>query len=124
MLRWQSLANTDFHDQMANYVKPYVGMVPFDDIAVQKAWKNLETMFDVYENILKKQHYLINDTHITLADLMTFAPLTFGMRNVLGDEWRAHHPNITRWFIDILQSPIVKNSFKDFQFAAKEPARP
>lgn len=118
ILRWCSLANTDFCGSMANALKPLRGDLPYNKKQVEDGLRSINSIISVYEERLKTHTYLVGE-RITLADLLTASIFGKCVENLLGSEWRSEHQIIMRWFKTIIDSPIMKSFYVDFKMCEK-----
>ncbi|CCK70566.1 uncharacterized protein KNAG_0E03070 [Huiozyma naganishii CBS 8797] len=113
ILRWESLAVSDFLTQQVNYIGPLVGIRPYETHAVEKARGNLDTLLSLYESRLNDNKYLVRSDGVTMGDLLSAASFYFGFKTLYDAEWRSHHPGITNWYNEVTQTPYLESFFKD-----------
>ncbi|CAI4499773.1 ATM_1a_G0021800.mRNA.1.CDS.1 [Saccharomyces cerevisiae] len=73
ILRWESLSNSDFLNEVCEVFFPLIGVKPYNATEFKVARENVDTIVSLYEKRLKKQQYLVCDDHETLADLISAA---------------------------------------------------
>ncbi|CAL9735045.1 glutathione S-transferase Y-2 [Monosporozyma servazzii] len=114
ILRWESLSSSNLLMKEAYYIKPLIGMMPYDKDAHAQAKKELDAVVQIFEDHLKNHQFLVSD-HITLADLSVTSIFYFGFNFTFDEKWSQQYPNITRWYKEITKSPYVSNFFNDKQ---------
>ncbi|CAL9728251.1 glutathione S-transferase Y-2 [Monosporozyma unispora] len=124
VLRWESLAVSDFLNREIDVVGPFIGLLPYNAEAVAAAEKKLAIFLDIYEKQLTKNNGFLVGDHITLADLSTAGCFFLGFNFYNDPAWRAQYPTITAWYENVTKSPYVADFFKDKKFLAKKPAPP
>ncbi|CAI4468861.1 ABH_G0023420.mRNA.1.CDS.1 [Saccharomyces cerevisiae] len=78
ILRWESLSNSDFLNEVCEVFFPLIGVKPYNATEFKVARENVDTIVSLYEKRLKKQQYLVCDDHETLADLISAAAFSLG----------------------------------------------
>lgn len=110
-----SFSGSDVLNVLAGYVKPYIGMLPYDNTLEQKYLEKLSIFYKIFEEKLATQKYLTGD-EITIADLITATSLKLGFAFIFGKEWRNEHKSITEWFENVIHSKYLESHFKDFRY--------
>ena len=123
ILRWDALSVSDFLNREAAYVKPLLGLLPYDADASVIAKKQLDVVVQIFEDHLKNHEFLVGD-HITLADLSVTSSFFFGFNYAYDENWSQQYPNITRWYKEITKSPYVSKFFSDKQQVKSAPQPP
>ncbi|KAF2148382.1 elongation factor EF-1 gamma subunit [Myriangium duriaei CBS 260.36] len=105
ILRWMSFANSEVLPTTAAVFRPLLGKEPYNKKSVDEATKKTAEIVKVLED-----HFLINTflvgERITLADLFLTSLISRGFEYLFDKEWRAEHPNLTRWFSTVYNQPI------------------
>ncbi|CAL9733491.1 glutathione S-transferase Y-2 [Monosporozyma servazzii] len=123
ILRWDALSVSDFLNREVHYIKPLIGLLPYDADAHLQAKKQLDVVVQIFEDHLKNHQFLVSD-HITLADLSVTGSFFFGFNFAYDEKWSQQYPNITRWYKEITKSPYVSNFFNDKQQTNTVPLPP
>jgi len=101
-----SFGNSELMPAIGGWIRPILGRDPYNredvEIAKEKAYKALEILEDHFST----NTYLVGD--MTIADIFATSLVARGMETVLDREWRHEHPNITRWFVSIINQPFYK----------------
>ena len=119
VIRWESLANSDFIMQMAEAFFPLIGNVPYNKRVVDAALVKVEQIVSLFEERLTHYTFLASE-NLSLADLVCCAIFTRGFDYLFGKQWRAEHPAIVRWFNHVRSTDIMKEEYKDFKFIDKQ----
>ncbi|CAL9735134.1 glutathione S-transferase Y-2 [Monosporozyma servazzii] len=123
VLRWDAFSVSDFLNREVNYIKPLIGMMPYNADAHATAKKQLDVVVKIFEDHLKSHQFLVSD-HITLADLSVTSSFFFGFNFAYDENWSQQYPNITRWYKEIIKSPYVAKFFSDKQQTKTVPQPP
>lgn len=123
ILRWESLAVSDFLNREIDYIGPLIGMMPYNAVVHEKAKKDFEVVVQIYEDHLKNHNFLVGN-HITLADLSSVGCFYFGFAFAFDENWSKQYPNITRWYREVTKSQYVISFFSDKQQAKAFPKPP
>ncbi|KAG0661007.1 translation elongation factor EF1B gamma [Monosporozyma unispora] len=115
IIRWQSLANSDLLPNIATVFQPLKGDKPYFKKVVDDASANVDHFVNIFEERLKDHTYLATE-NISLADIVSATAFTRGFNYLFGTQWRKEHPAIVRWFKTMMDSEIMKDEYKDFQF--------
>lgn len=118
ILRWMSLANSELLGSLGAWFRPLVGRDPYNKKNVDDAIKNTEKAVAVLEDFLLVNTYLVGD-RVTLADVFVASIINRGFQYVFDKEWRAQHPNVTRWFSTIVNQDIFKAVVSNTEFIEK-----
>ena len=124
ILRWESMAVSDFLNREIQVVGPFINFLPYDPKKLAEDEKKLAATLAIYEKQLTKNNGFLVGDHVTLADLSTATCFFLGFNFYYGPEWRAQYPAITAWYEKVGKSPYVADFFKDKKFLAKKPAPP
>lgn len=123
ILRWGSFSVSDFNNREDDYIKPLIGLKPYDAHAHSTAKKQFEAIVQIFEDHLKNHRFLVSD-HITLADLCASSAFFLGFNFAFDEKWSQQYPNITRWYKEVTKSPYVSSFFGDKQQAKSFPPPP
>ncbi|SMN19047.1 similar to Saccharomyces cerevisiae YGR201C Putative protein of unknown function [Maudiozyma saulgeensis] len=110
-----SFGGSDVLNILAGYVKPYIGMLPYDEAREHRALEKLNIFYQFFEEKLATNKYLTGD-EITMADLITATSLKLGFAFMFGREWRDEHKSLTEWFENVIHSKYLESHFKDFKY--------
>lgn len=120
ILRWESLSNSDFLNEVCEVFFPLIGVKPYNATEFKAARENVDTIVSLYEKRLKKQQYLVCDDHETLADLISAAAFSLGFISFFDETWRSKHPEVTRWFNRVIKSRFFEGEFESFKMCETE----
>ena len=115
ILRWESLSNSDFLNEVCKVFFLLIGIKPYNSIEFETARKNVDTIVSLYERRLKKQKFLTSNEHETLADLTSAAAFSLGFLSIFDETWRSKHPEITHWFDRVVNSRFFEGEFQNFK---------
>jgi elongation factor 1-gamma len=65
------------------------------------------------EGHLKGRKWLVNDEHLSLADLSVAASLYWGFKHVIDEKARKEYPELMAWYLRLLSCDGVKQAFGD-----------
>jgi elongation factor 1-gamma len=118
ILKWLSLTNSDFLANITVAFQTVSGKIPFNKKSLQTANEKSDAIAAVFEARLAEYTFLVGE-RISLADLYAASAIIRGFENLWGDEWRAAHPNIVRWWKTVVAHPALAETFANFKFIAK-----
>jgi elongation factor 1-gamma len=119
-----SFTNSEVLPKLSGWFRPLVGIDPFDKARVEDSKKAALKALAVLEQHLQHHSYFVSG-NITLADFFAASMLSRGFAYVLDSAWCSGHPNITRWYRQIINQPswkAVVPSAKMIQVAVTYPA--
>lgn len=76
---------------------PVLGYMPANASAIEKSKADLLTALKVVESHLQLRTYLVGES-VTLADITLASTLLYPFKFVCDPTYRAHFPNVMRWF--------------------------
>lgn len=121
ILKWLSFANHDFCYAIVRGFFPLVGRVPYNKKQVESAYAELENHITLFEDRLRDHTYLVTEKP-TLADYSCAVMFARAFEYLYGEEWRAEHYHINRWFKTVISDPFVAFLFEDVEFC-QEPLK-
>ncbi|CCE79205.1 Piso0_001255 [Millerozyma farinosa CBS 7064] len=118
IMKWLSLSNSELLPALASTFGPLIGKQPYNKKQVDEGSAYSNKVAAIFEQRLINFTYLVGE-RLTLADIFAATMFTRGFDYLYGTQWRKEHPGITRWFKTIIQSDILKDEFKNYQFREK-----
>ena len=115
ILRWMSFANSEVLPNVGGWFAPLLSQAPYNKKNVDDHSKAALAAVDVLEQHLLVNTFLVGE-RITLADLFSAGILSRGFQFLFGKEFRAEHPNLTRWYETIYNQPIYSAVVDKLQF--------
>lgn len=116
--RWISLSNSDLASEICAAVWPLIGYAPFNKKVVDAASEKVELYAQFFDSKLKEFTFLTAE-RVTLGDIFGFASWAFAFTTLCGDDFRAKHPYLVRWFNTVKDSKFLKEEFGEFKPIAK-----
>lgn len=107
ILRWMSFINMEVYGQMGGWFLPLIGRRPYDQESVASHMASTDKRIQVLEQQLSKTKYLAGN-ELTLADIFGCGMIQPGFYMFFDKEWRAEHPNVTRWVQDVYKEPVYQ----------------
>ena len=102
--QWIEFANCEINNCLKNIIYPIFGWNEYDKDLSNKENNKLNEYLIKIENELKNKDYIVNNK-LTLADIVLFRYLRFFMMLHFPEGKRNNLiPNITRWFINIMNT--------------------
>lgn len=120
IIRWESFSNSDFLNELNNWVKPLVGLMPYNEFTIREGKRKVETILTIFEERLMESKNLAAD-YITIADLVAATSFSFGFTYVFDKVWRVKYPYITAWFNEVINSEYLKEAFDEFKYVEEAP---
>ncbi|KAL8910648.1 MAG: hypothetical protein Q9171_004064 [Xanthocarpia ochracea] len=105
ILKWMSFFNTEIIIPIVEQYLPLVGIRPYNKDTVDTYDKMTQAAVDVVEEHLTNRSFLVGED-LTLADIFCAGIIAFGFQFFYGRSWRQAHPNVSRWYQDIVNQPI------------------
>lgn len=118
VLQWTHFADAEILPAACGLVFPLLGILPYNKNQSERARTDVNNTLAVLNQALLSQTYLVGE-RITLADIVVFANLLSLYQYVLDAPARAAVPNVTRWFLTILNQPQVAAVVKNYTVAAE-----
>lgn len=115
ILKWLSIANFELLPSIAKTFQPLNGSVPYNKKQVDEASAYTEKIVAVFEERLANYTYLVGE-RLSLADVFAASLIIRGFDFLFGKEWRAAHPNTSRWFKTIVSTKILKDIVGEYKF--------
>lgn len=119
ILRWESMAVSDFLNCEIDVIGPNIGLRPHNEKKQDTATARLNKMLDIYETQLHMNKGFLVGDHVTLADLVTASCFYFGFKFYYDSEWRKDYPNIVSWYKKTVNTPYLHDFFKDTKLLEK-----
>lgn len=119
ILRWESMAVSDFLNCEIDVIAPNIGLRPPDEEKQGIAVVRLNKMLDIYETQLHMNKGFLAGDHVTLADLVTASCFYFGFKFYFDSEWGKGYPNIVNWYNQTVKTPYFNDFFKDAKLLEK-----
>ncbi len=110
-----SFANTEVLPGLAGWFRPLIGRDPFNKKSVEDSKKAAQQAVKVLEEHLWVNTFLVGE-RLSLADLFTAGIISRGFQYFYDKNWRAEHPNVTRWFETVYNQPIYSAVVDKLQF--------
>lgn len=101
-----SYFNSEIVNNFGDWFRPLIGKAPYNKKSVTDASLAVEKAVQVIEKHLLNNTFLVGE-RITLADLFCAPLLNRGFQYFFDKEWRAQHPNTTRWYETLVNQPIL-----------------
>ncbi|KAK7967731.1 uncharacterized protein PG986_002008 [Apiospora aurea] len=105
ILKWMSFFNTEVLPKLGAWYRPLLGWDQYNKKSVDDSQKAAAKAVDVVEEHLLHNTYLVGE-RITLADLFATGIIARGFEFFYDKEWRAAHPNVTRWYSTVYNQDI------------------
>jgi elongation factor 1-gamma len=121
ILRWMSFANTEILSPLGSWFRPLIGRDPYNKKSVDSAAEQTLKTVKILESHLLLNTFLVGE-RLTLADIFAVSLVSRGYEYVFDKEFRASHPNLTRWFDTVRNQQIyldVAGEFKHIEEAVK-----
>lgn len=112
--------NHEVQPHLANWFKPLIHRRPYNADNVQAAMVRTNRAIDMLETHLAKRQvdYVVSEI-ITLADLLAASSLSRGFQYVFDAEWQQEYPNVTKWFLHLIEQPIWRRVVSEPVVVAK-----
>ncbi|XP_045774078.1 elongation factor 1-gamma [Maniola jurtina] len=104
--QWASWADSELLPASCAWVFPYLGIMQFNKVNVERAKTDLLAALKVLDGHLLTRTFLVTE-RITLADIIVFTTLLHAFQNVLEPEVRSTLVNVQRWFLTLANQPQV-----------------
>ncbi|CAH0727286.1 unnamed protein product, partial [Brenthis ino] len=104
--QWASWADSELLPASCAWVFPYLGIMQFNKLNVERAKSDLLAALKVLDGHLLTRTFLVTE-RITLADIIVFCTLIHAFQNVLDGQLRASFVNVQRWFLTLAHQPQV-----------------
>jgi elongation factor 1-gamma len=108
-----SFFNSEVLPKLGAWFRPLLGKDPYNKKAVDEAEKATEQVVAVVEAHLRDQTYLVGE-RLSLADIFGAGLIARGFEYFFGKEWRAAHPNVSRWYETVYNQPIYSAVVPEF----------
>ncbi|KAI5849494.1 hypothetical protein DFP73DRAFT_540751 [Morchella snyderi] len=115
ILKWMSFSNSEILSNLGGWFRPLVGTSSYNKKSVDTAKAATLKVIGVLEQHLLSQTFLVGE-RITLADLFATSCLARGFQYVFDKEFRAEHPNLTRWYTLIHSQSIYTEAAGELSF--------
>jgi len=117
--QWISFAEYEILPPACTWVFPFMGILPFDKAATEKAKGDLKRALSALNSHLLAHTYLVGE-RITLADICVMSNLLLAFKWVMDPDFRAGFNNVTRWFVTMVNQTEVKKVIGDFTLCSKK----
>ncbi|CAG9101260.1 unnamed protein product [Plutella xylostella] len=104
--QWASWADSEVLPASCAWVFPYLGIMQFNKVNVERAKNDLLAALQVLDARLQTRTFLVTE-RVTLADIVVFTTLLHAYQHVLEPSIRSSLVNVTRWFLTIANQPQV-----------------
>ncbi|KAH8149947.1 uncharacterized protein LAJ45_06100 [Morchella importuna] len=115
ILKWMSFSNSEVLSNLGGWFRPLVGTAAYNKKSVDTAKAATLKVIGVLEQHLLSQTFLVGE-RLTLADLFATSILARGFQYVFDKEFRAEHPNLTRWYTLIHSQSIYTEAAGELSF--------
>jgi len=117
--QWISFAEHEILPPACTWVFPFMGILPFDKAATEKAKGDLKRALTALNAHLLAHTYLVGE-RVTLADICVMSNLLLAFKHVMDPDFRAGFNNVTRWFVTMVNQTEVKRVIGDFTLCSKK----
>lgn len=93
-------------------------IIPYNKVAENKYWDNLDRSFTFLEAELKKKTFLVGH-RVTLADLTLVADLFILFTRIAGNNFRSRFPNVMRYYNTLVNQPHTADLYKEPELLAE-----
>jgi elongation factor 1-gamma len=111
IIQWLSFGNSELIPALGAWLRPLLGVDPYDGAAIAAAREKALVVTEVLEKHLAgSRQWLVGEDHgsVSIADVFVASMLSRGLQFVLGREWRASHPETMTWFGRVVELEWVK----------------
>ncbi|CAB3223312.1 unnamed protein product [Arctia plantaginis] len=119
--QWASWADSELLPASCAWVFPYLGIMQFNKLNVERAKQDLLAALKVLDSHLLTRTFLVTE-RITLADIIVFTTLLHAYQHVLDASLRKSLVNVGRWFVTVANQPRVRAVVGDVTLCAAPPA--
>jgi elongation factor 1-gamma len=113
-----SFANAHILPNLGQWFGPLTGRDFYNKKAVTDAENESLKALGVLEQHLKTQTFLVGE-RLTLADIYSVGNLHRGFQFLFGSDFRAHHPNLVRWYSTVVDQPIYSSVIEKTPFISE-----
>lgn len=120
ILQWLSYADNHILPAVSGWVIPCLTKnIPNNMKAgIKTSKEDLLSSLTKLNKLFFTKTYLVGE-RISLADIAIFTALIPLYEHVFDSEYRIQYPNLSRWFLTILNQPQVTSVLKNFQMCEK-----
>ncbi|CAG5023739.1 unnamed protein product [Parnassius apollo] len=104
--QWASWADSELLPASCAWVFPYLGIMQFSIVNVERAKSDLLAALRLLDEHLLTRTFLVTE-RITLADIIVFSTLLHAFQHVLEPSMRSDLVNVSRWFSTLAHQPKV-----------------
>jgi len=112
------VADNEVSPNVSGWLYPTLGFIPYNKAQVDQAIKFLTNVLNSLESVLLTRTYFVGE-RVTLADICLAMTLYSVYRSLFDAERRKQFPNLTRWFVTIINQPNVKAVVGDFKLCTE-----
>ncbi|KAI5638215.1 elongation factor 1 gamma, conserved domain-containing protein [Phthorimaea operculella] len=104
--QWVSWADSELLPASCAWVFPFLGIMQFNKVNVERAKADLLAALRVLDGHLLTRTFLVTE-RVTLADIVVFTTLLHAYQHVLDPSIRSGLANVSRWFLTMAHQPQV-----------------
>ncbi|CAK1582433.1 unnamed protein product [Parnassius mnemosyne] len=104
--QWASWADSELLPASCAWVFPYLGIMQFNKVNVERAKSDLLAALRMLDEHLLTRTFLVTE-RVTLADIIVFSSLLHAFQHVLEPSMRSDLVNVSRWFSTLAHQPKV-----------------
>ncbi|XP_045499771.1 elongation factor 1-gamma [Colias croceus] len=104
--QWASWADSELLPASCTWVFPYLGIMQFNKVNVERAKSDLLAALKLLDSHLLTRTFLVTE-RVTLADIIVFCTLIHSFQHVLEPSLRSSLVNVQRWFVTLANQPQV-----------------
>ncbi|XP_032518337.1 elongation factor 1-gamma isoform X2 [Danaus plexippus] len=120
VFQWASWADGELLPAACAWVFPYLGIMQFNKVNVERAKSDLLAALKVLDEHLLTRTFLVSE-RVTLADIIVFSTLIHAFQHVLDPSVRSSLVNVCRWFLTMSHQPQVSAVVGSVSLAAAPP---
>ncbi|CDK27396.1 unnamed protein product [Kuraishia capsulata CBS 1993] len=115
ILKWISLANTEFMTASCASFFPSAGRAPYNKKVVDEGNATLALILSVLETRLSEFTYLVGE-RLTIADIIFASYFLRPLEYIWDKAFIAKHPVVFRWWKTVVATPFLNWKFADIKF--------
>ena len=102
--QWVEFADQELNPYVCAWCFPYLSLSTYNQREIEQVQKKVYRSLLALDTVLMYKVFLVGD-RITQADINCASALYLGFKVVLGNEWQSCFPNVTRWFLTMVNQP-------------------